>query len=850
MHDEKDIVIVTGSSGFIGSAVIEKLARRFTLVGFDRDIPPHPPPAAECVCVDLTDDRSVASALERVRVAYGTRIASVIHLAAYFDLTGEPSPKYEQVTIRGTERLLRALQSFEVEQFVFASTLLVHAPGTRGQPIDEDWPLDPKLPYRESKILTERLIREQRGSIPAVLVRPAGVYNDLCHSAFLSRQIARIYERKLVSHVYPGDLEVGQPFLHLDDLADALLAIIERRKELPPELPLLLGEPETTSFGEVQRLLGRLIHDEEWATRQIPKTLARTGAWVEDEILDEEPFIKPWMVDISDDHYELDIARARTLLGWQPKHALGDTLPKMVEELKADPFGWYRANKLNEARVAASRVEAEQQREAKSKSDPIVHHEMLREHTASMRRMHFDMLWVHFFNILLGVWLATSPFVFGTFEEANFRNAVLRVTEERGLWDPALRSTLTAWSDLVSGLLIVLFGCLSLSPRQQFRWAPWANTVVGIWLLFAPLVLWTPSAAVYANDTAVGALVIAFAILVPMMPGMSHEGMMDPSDMPPGWTYSPSTYLQRLPIIALGAVGFFIARWLAAYQLGHVDNVWEPFFPGDAARNGTEFIITSDVSKAWPIADGGLGGVSYMFEVLMGVMGGRARWRTMPWMVLLFGIVVVPLGVVSIYFIIIQPIVIGTYCTLCLLAALAMLIMIPYSLDELVAMGQFLILNTRRGRPFWRAFFMGDALSGSGIDKRPDFGAPFASMIASAARGVTIPWTLVASALLGLWLMFSRLVLGTEPPMADSDHLVGALVITVAVSAMAEVARPLRFINVLFGLWLIAAPWLLAGAGALAAALGMIVGILLIALSLPRGSRSGEHYGSWDRYVV
>src|SRR3546814_13599014 len=116
MHDEKDIVIVSGSSGFIGSAVIEKLAGRFTLLGFDRDVPPHPPPAAECVCIDLTDDRSIGAALERVRVAYGTRIASVIHLAAYFDLTGEPGPKYEQVTVRGTERLLRALQSFEVAQ--------------------------------------------------------------------------------------------------------------------------------------------------------------------------------------------------------------------------------------------------------------------------------------------------------------------------------------------------------------------------------------------------------------------------------------------------------------------------------------------------------------------------------------------------------------------------------------------------------------------------------------------------------------------------------------------------------------------------------------------------------------
>src|SRR3546814_12640854 len=98
MGDEKDIVIVTGSSGFIGSAVSEKFAGRFALVGFDREVPPHPPPAAECICIDLTDDRSVEAALERVRVAYGSRIASVVHLAAYFDLTGEPNPKYEQVT--------------------------------------------------------------------------------------------------------------------------------------------------------------------------------------------------------------------------------------------------------------------------------------------------------------------------------------------------------------------------------------------------------------------------------------------------------------------------------------------------------------------------------------------------------------------------------------------------------------------------------------------------------------------------------------------------------------------------------------------------------------------------------
>ena len=105
--------------------------------------------------------------------------------------------------------------------------------------------------------------------------------------------------------------------------------------------------------------------------------------------------------------------------------------------------------------------------------------------------------------------------------------------------------------------------------------------------------------------------------------------------------------------------------------------------------------------------------------------------------------------------------------------------------------------------------------------------------------------------MIGVFLMFSRLVLGTELPLADSDHLVGALVVTVAVIAMAEVARPLRFLNAAFGLWLIAAPWLMdGGTGITGGIVGSVLGALLIGLSLPRGRRSHEHYGSWDRFVV
>jgi hypothetical protein len=67
---------------------------------------------------------------------------------------------------------------------------------------------------------------------------------------------------------------------------------------------------------------------------------------------------------------------------------------------------------------------------------------------------------------------------------------------------------------------------------------------------------------------------------------------------------------------------------------------------------------------------------------------------------------------------------------------------------------------------------------------------------------------------------------------------------------MAEVARPLRLINVGFGLWLLGAPWLLPGGSTSASVASTIAGLLLIMLSLPRGNRSRQEYGAWNRWIL
>jgi nucleoside-diphosphate-sugar epimerase len=63
-----------------------------------------------------------------------------------------------------------------------------------------------------------------------------------------------------------------------------------------------------------------------------------------------KPFVKPWMIDLADDHYELDITKAKKVLGWIPKHTLEETLPIMIEELKKDPENWYKINQLIHAK--------------------------------------------------------------------------------------------------------------------------------------------------------------------------------------------------------------------------------------------------------------------------------------------------------------------------------------------------------------------------------------------------------------------------------------------------------------------------------------------------------------------
>ncbi len=170
--------------------------------------------------------------------------------------------------------------------------------------------------------------------------------------------------------------------------------------------------------------------------------------------------------------------------------------------------------------------------------------------------------------------------------------------------------------------------------------------------------------------------------------------------IPPGWSYNPASWSQRLPIVGLAIVGLGIATYLSLFQLKVISDVWEPFF-GDGSRK----ILTSATSQILPVPDAVLGASGYLVDALAGIIGGIRRWRTMPWIVILFGVFVGPLGMISVLLVVLQPVLYDAWCTLCLASAVISVLMMGPAMDEMLASMQYMKRVKDSNVSFWKAFW-------------------------------------------------------------------------------------------------------------------------------------------------
>ena len=340
-----------------------------------------------------------------------------------------------------------------------------------------------------------------------------------------------------------------------------------------------------------------------------------------------------------------------------------------------------------------------------------------------LRQHYKETYWAYWLLIILGVLAVLSPLIF------SYGVSTVEPAGGREVWLPLdLRIWIMTWSTILSGLILILFGWRSLTPNRPA--SLWICCFTGIWLNLAPVLFWAPTAIVYFNSVGIGVLVIALSVIIPGIPNSTlyrKEG----AERPPGWSYNPSSVPQRSILILVAFVGWMLSLYLGSYQLGYVDTAWDPFF-GD----GTRQVLESDLSETWPVSDGALGAVAYTLAFLMAWMGGIARWRTMPWLIAFFGILVVPLGLVHIFLIISQPVIVGAWCTFCLGGAVMALLMIVFTIDEVGAAAQHLLRARRRGT-LWSAFWKGDEPEEDNRDERSPEMVDFPSRPGAVLRSST-----------------------------------------------------------------------------------------------------------------
>jgi len=177
--------------------------------------------------------------------------------------------------------------------------------------------------------------------------------------------------------------------------------------------------------------------------------------------------------------------------------------------------------------------------------------------------------------------------------------------------------------------------------------------------------------------------------------------------VPKPWDYNPSKWSQRVRISLIAVPAFLAAVYMGLYQWGLIGSVWDPVFGDQTAK-----VLTSDtshtMSRWFRIPDAMLGALAYLGDIIFALAGSTRRWQYRPWLVVVFGIDVIPLGIVSVILVFMQAFVVGYWCFLCLFTALISLILIALAYDEVWSCLLYLLRVWKRSRSprvTWDAFW-------------------------------------------------------------------------------------------------------------------------------------------------
>ena len=328
------MILVTGASGFVGSAI----ARRLVRAGHQVRALVRPTSARinvtglpiEIVEGDLHDADSLARAMIGMRFLF--------HVAADYRLWARDPADIVRTNVEGTRAVMNAARRAGVERIVYTSSVATLKARPNGRPSDETFPLDAGSAvgaYKYSKVAAERVVEsmvaEQR--LPAIIVNPS---TPIGPGDARPTPTGRIIIEAAAGRM-PGYVDTGLNLVHVDDVAAGHEAALE--KGLIGQRYILGGQD--VLLGDMLRDIARLVG------RSPPKLrLPRLaifpiayGAEAVAHFTGREPFVTTTGLRLAKDRMFFTSVKAERELGYQARP---------YSEALADAIAWFRQNELLE----------------------------------------------------------------------------------------------------------------------------------------------------------------------------------------------------------------------------------------------------------------------------------------------------------------------------------------------------------------------------------------------------------------------------------------------------------------------------------------------------------------------
>ena len=241
------IVALTGATGFVGQAILDAAVRQGIEVRALTRRPQDSRKYVSWIEGSLSDGASLARLV--------TGADSIVHVAG---LTNTPDPNaFERANVDGTIALLDAAHKAGVERFVFTSSLSAREPQLSA--------------YGASKAKAERFV--ETSGLDWTIVRPPAVYGPRDKDMFELFRAAKY-------HIVPVPPRGRTSIIHVDDLAECLLALAPAGIASGTTIEPDDGFPNGYEHGELARLIGQAVGKEVFAPH-LPEPILDLAARVD-----------------------------------------------------------------------------------------------------------------------------------------------------------------------------------------------------------------------------------------------------------------------------------------------------------------------------------------------------------------------------------------------------------------------------------------------------------------------------------------------------------------------------------------------------------------------------------------